>query len=130
MAAASLRRESECMPRHDITTQPAHRSRRRHLRRRGRRRRSRRRDGAPAIVVDDVGVRVVARRTAAPRRVTLEIELEFSPNADESTEAVVGSRAAGPQARDELREGVAVALAVLAGFAIAATVASLIAIML
>jgi hypothetical protein len=77
-------------------------------------------------IVDDVAVRVVDRPAAAPSKLILEIVVDLASS-------VTSGRARPPSSRppaDERRDAMSMALAVLAGFAVAAGVASLIAIIL
>jgi hypothetical protein len=84
----------------------------------------------PRQTADDVAVRVLRRRATATGLV-LEIEVDLP--AGPPARSVNGPRARPPSARppaDEHRQFVSLALAVFAGFAFAATFASVLAIVL
>ena len=88
----------------------------------------------PRHIVDDVAVRVLRRRATASRLILeIEVDLPTSLHARQSARSVTGSGARPPSSQppvDERREFLSMALAVLAGFAFAATFASALAILL
>jgi hypothetical protein len=89
--------------------------------------RPRHRDPA-AVVVDDIGVRVVGHRRSAAGKTILELELDVPPAPGRPLPPRRPPKA--PVPIDERREEAAVAISVLGGFAFVSAVASLIVILL